>query len=147
MKKNLFWSLLAILMVAAVSAGFIACGGDDEEEESSVEEGSSVVGTWVDAHEGLTLTFNAGGTGTWIIREGSNSYSGEATKTGSFTYTAENKSRGIVALQYKSSHSSSYSSSSSGNSADVFFYTIENKTMYLYEDGYGEDLEFTLVKQ
>lgn len=143
MKKNLFWSLLAIFTFAAVSVGFIACGGDDDKDEGT----SSIVGTWVDAHEGLKLIFTSGGTGTWIVERRSSSYSGEKTKTGAFTYTPENESRGIISLLYDSSHSSSYSSSS-GNSADVFFYTIEGNKMYLYEHGYNsDDLEFTLVKQ
>ena len=50
MKKKNWKILLGMLLVAALSLGFTACGGDDDEEDNPGVEGRSLVGKWNIAH-------------------------------------------------------------------------------------------------
>lgn len=115
-----------------------------ESSGSGSYSNSTVTGTWFGKESGssweesLTLTFKSDGTGTWV---GSyyDSYSGSSTEKGTFTYEMEGKSKGVIAVKEYSSYSGSYT--------DYIYFEIEGKTMYLYEDYYGDDLEWTLTKQ
>ena len=133
-QKSILLSMLAVIMVAMLSVGFAACGSDDDDS------GSGVVGTWSggDGKHYLTITFNSGGSGT-IVSRYNDSYSGIETKTGSFTYTMEGPSKGIMIVK---SYDSYY-----GYETDIFYFIIEGKTMSIYEDNYYDDLECVLTKQ
>ena len=130
------WSLLTMMVVAVLSAGFVACGDDDDDSGS----GSGVVGTWSgqDGRDYLTLTFKCGGTGTWTGRY-FDSYSGTETQRGSFSYEMEGKSKGIITVRYYDSYY--------GYETEHMYFEIEGKKMYLYEDYYGDDLELVLTKE
>lgn len=51
MKKNRFWSLLAIVMVAVLSITFASC----DKKENYVDNEISIVGKWVDGHKIMEL--------------------------------------------------------------------------------------------
>ena len=133
-KKNFLWSMLAIMMVAMLGVGFVACGGDDGDNSKGV------VGTW-SGQEGkryLTLTFKGDGTGTYISRY-NDSYSGMETETGTFTYIMEGDNKGIINIREYDSYS--------GYGYETVYFVIEGKTMSLYDDYYYDDLEWILIKQ
>lgn len=134
-QKRILWSMLAIIMVAMLSIGFGACSSDDDNDSSS-----GVVGTWSgqDGKDYLTLTFKSGGSGTWTSRY-YDSYSGMETDNGSFTYKMDGKSKGMITIKEYDSYS--------GYNTEHIYFEIEGKKMYLYEDGYGDDLEWVLTKQ
>lgn len=119
-----------------MSAGFIACDDDDDDSGSS----SGVVGTWSgqDGRDYLTLTFKSGGSGTWTGRY-DDSYSGMETERGNFTYVMEGKSKGVITVRLYDSYS--------GYGTEHLYFEIEGKKMYLYEDPYGDDLEWVLTKE
>lgn len=134
-QKSILWSLLTMMMVAVMSASFIACSDDDDDSS-----GSGVVGTW-SGQEGkhyLTLTFKKDGSGTWTSRY-NDSYSGYETERGTFSYEMEGKSKGIITVRDYDSYS--------GYHTENIFFEIEGKKMYLFEDYYGEDLEWILTKE
>ena len=143
MKKNIIWSLFAFVIVAMLSTGFVACGDDDSNDSGSGTK-KGVVGTWsgTSHKETLSLTFKSGGSGTWISRY-YDSYSGTETNTGSFTYEMEGKYKGIIIIK---GNKDSYSYSS-GHSNTILFFEIEDDTMFIYFDDYGDDLGWTLTKQ
>lgn len=134
-QRNLLWSLFTLVMVTMMSAGFIACGDDDDDPVSG-----GVVGTWSgqDGKDYLTLTFKSGGSGTWTSRY-NDYYSGMETERGSFTYEMEGKSKGVITVRYYDSYY--------GYENEHIYFEIEGKKMYLYEDYYGEDLEWVLTKE
>lgn len=134
-QKNILWSLLA-MMVIAISASFVACGDDDDDDDS----GSGVVGTWSgrDGNESLTLTFKSGGSGTYVAKY-NDYYSGTETERGNFTYEMEGKKKGIINVRLYDSYY--------GYEYETFYFMIEGKTMYIYEDDYEDDLEWVLTKQ
>lgn len=132
-QKSILWSLLTMMMLAVMSAGFVACSDDDDDD-------SSVVGTWSGSDDGdyLTFTFKKDGTGTWTSRY-YDSYSGTETERGSFSYEMEGKSKGIITVRYYDSYY--------GYETEHIYFEIEGKKMYLYEDYYGDDLEWVLTKE
>lgn len=134
-KKSIILSMLAVMMMAVLSVGFVACGDDD-----SGGSGSSVIGTWTgqEGRHTLTLIFKDGGSGTFIEKY-NDSYSGMETETGSFSYTIEGGSKGMIIVQLYDSYS--------GKENEIFYWMIEGNTMFLYEHGYGDDLEYVLTKQ
>ena len=82
MKKNYFYGLLAIVMVALLGVSFVSCNDDDDDNGPKI---SNIVGTWKHTQEiGYTLlVFRSNGTGY------ANEYyyeDGEA-ETYNFTYT------------------------------------------------------------
>lgn len=145
MKKNIIWSLFAFVIVAMLSTGFVACGDDDSNDSGSGTK-KGVVGTWSGTShshkETLSLTFKSGGSGTWISRY-YDSYSGTETNRGSFTYEMEGKYKGIIIIN---DNKDSYSYSS-GHSNIILFFEIEDDTMFIYLEDYGDNLGWTLTKQ
>ena len=137
-KKSLFWSMLAIMMVTMLSVGFAACGDDDDDDDGGA---ASVVGTWSgrDGGDQITLTFRKDGTGTYIEVYEDSYYDERSRDAGTFTYTMEGSSKGIIVVQHYDSYY--------GQETDILYFVIEGKTMTLYEDGYYDDLEFVLTKQ
>ena len=133
MKKNLLWSMLAILMVTMLSVGITACSSDDDDDKA-------VVGTWSgqDGRDYLTLTFKSDGTGTYISRY-YDSYSGMETDSGTFTYVMEGDNKGMINIRFYDSYY--------GYENETIFFVIEGKTMSLFEDYYYDDLEWILTKQ
>lgn len=134
-QKSILWSLFTLIMVAMISAAFVACGDDDDDNGSA----SGVVGSWSgrDGREYLTLTFKSGGSGVWTERY-NDSYSGMETHVTDFTYVMEGKSKGIITIEEYDSYY--------GTDTEHYFFVIEGKTMKLYEDDYGVDLEWELTK-
>jgi len=113
-----------------------------ESSGSGSYSNSTVTGTWSGTDDGdyLSLTFKNDGTGTFVGRY-YDSYigSGSVTEKGTFTYEMEGKSKGVIAVKEYNSYYGSYT--------DYIYFEIEGKTMYLYEDYYGDDLDWTLTKQ
>lgn len=107
---------------------------------NSSKVNNSVVGTWSgkDGRHQLSITFKSGGTGTYVSNY-YDSYSGTETETGTFTYTMEGSSKGMIIVKVRDSYS--------GSGTDIFYFVIEGNMMFLYEDGYGDDLEWVLTKQ
>lgn len=121
-----------MMMVAMLSAGFVACSDDDDDSS-----GSGVVGTWSGNDDGdrLTLTFKSNGSGTWTSRY-YDSYSGTETERGTFTYEMDGKYEGVIYINEYDSYS--------GYSSGYYTFEIEGKKMYLYWR--GRELEWTLTK-
>lgn len=135
-KKSIILSMMAVMLVALLGFAFAACGDDDNGGS-----GSNVVGTWK-GQEGrhvLTLIFKNGGNGTYIFNY-NDQYSGMETETGSFSYTFDNDSKGLLIVEEE------YDSYSGGGTG-VLYWVIEGETMFIYEHGYGDDLEYVLTKQ
>lgn len=134
-QKSILLSLLTMVMVAVMSTGFVACSDDDDDSSSS-----GVVGTWSGSDDGdyLTLTFKKDGSGTWTSRF-YDSYSGKETERGSFSYEMEGKSKGVITVRFYDSYY--------GYETEHIYFEIEGKKMFLYEDYYGEDLEWILTKE
>ena len=128
-------ALLTVLM----SVSFSACGGDDDNQGGgSNVKSKDVVGTWkgyscvdddpndLSTNHTLTLVFNADGTGTYDEYEVL-----DANKC-SFSYSMEGNTKGKAYI------------SSIGNS---IYFMLEGEKMYVYDHGYGDDLDFVLSKQ
>ena len=128
-------ALLTVLM----SVSFSACGGDDDNQGGgSNVKSKDVVGTWkgyscvdddpndLSTNHTLTLVFNADGTGTYDEYEVL-----DANKC-SFSYSMEGNTKGKAYI------------SSRGNS---IYFMLEGGKMYVYDHGYGDDLDFVLSKQ
>lgn len=132
--KKILAIMTMLLMVSALSFVVSSCGDDDDSGY-----GSGVVGTWSanDDGEYLTLTFKKNGTGTWTERYYDYD-SGKETERGSFSYEMEGKSKGIMTIR---TYDSYY-----GYETEHMYFEIEGKKMYLFEDYYGEDLEWILTK-
>lgn len=132
-RKNIFWSLLTMVSVVMACGLAAACGSDDEKPDA-------VIGTWtgINSNNGehtLTLTFAKGSTGTYTLKH-EDPLSGTETKTGTFTYTPEGDTRGMVVMKVYDSVA--------GASTDVYYYTIDDNVMHLYKQGYYSDLRWTL---
>lgn len=134
-QKGILWSMLAIIMVAMLSIGFVACSSDDDDDSSN-----GVVGTWSgqEGREYITLTFNSNGSGNWSSRY-YDSYSGMETEKGSFTYKMDGQSKGVITIKEYDSYS--------GYDTEHMYFEINGKKMYLYEKGYGDALAFVLSKE
>ena len=121
------------------TAGATVNTGDDSGNQGS---NTSVVGTWSGTEEGgydqLVVTVKADGTGTYVLTD-KGYYSTYDTSAGSLTYVMEGTSRGKVYIKINSSYYS--------DRIAEYFFVIEGNKMYLYEDGYGDDLEWVLTKQ
>lgn len=131
-KKNLLWSLLAMMMVAMSCCVMTACSSDDDNEDT-------IIGTWtgIDGNRTLALSFKSGNVGNYTSKyEDPNA--GSETKTGTFTYTPESSTKGILIMKVYGSNS--------GSSTEVFYYMIDGQTMRLYKNDYYDDLEWTLAK-
>lgn len=131
-KKSILWSLLAIMTVAVLSVGFAACGS------SSSDDDSGVVGTWEGAVSGgqLMLQVNAGGNGTWIMKE-AGSY-GTETHSGSFTYSVTDATSGIVVVAQKGSY---------GDEATILYYVVQGNILMLYSDQAQKSLVAALTRK
>lgn len=109
---------------------FVRYNGDNNNNTyNNTNYRSGVVGKWVKQEDSdqLILVFNSDGTGTWVeISDGD---------TGTFVYIPEGEKKGRLVLTY-----------SNTNETVVWYYMIENTTMFLYERGYGEELEVILTK-
>ena len=66
-KKDFLWSLLAIVMAATLSVGFVSCSSDDDEDGGNGASGSELVdklqGTWqfqkgTETVMGMTITMD-----------------------------------------------------------------------------------------
>ena len=137
MKRKFFWSMLTILMVTLLCVGFTSCGDDDDDDAKA-----KVVGTWKgpDGNTTVTMTFNSGGDGMYI-ESYNDSYSGgrESVST-SFTYSMVDAKRGIASIKVPDKWYS-------GSSTWTFYFIISDNTMSVYDDDFGDDLEFVLTKQ
>ncbi len=136
-KKEFFWSLLTVMMVAMLSVGIVSCSKDDKNDESNPS--SKVIGTWSgqDVEFGsITMTFKSGGSGTYVGRY-YDSYSGYETERGVFTYSMTDESSGIIIIKYNDSYSE--------DETDILPFEIEGRKMYIYDDDY--DILLILTKE
>lgn len=126
--------MLAMMMVAMLSVGLVACGSDDDDSGNSL-----VVGTWVgqgageDSDEALTLVINGDNTGIWTSTH-YDPYSGQGTESGAFTWVMTTANQGMVTATRK-------------NKTKVWYFMINGNLLYIYDRGYGDSLEYILVKQ
>lgn len=125
-----------MMMVAMLSAGFIACDDDDDDDDNGGGSSSAVIGAWSYSDEmgSLTLTFRNDGTGTFISVD-EDPDTGTETERGTFSYRMEGESKGYV---YESVD---------GSEVVIFYFEIKGRNMYIYEDGYGGYLEWILTKK
>jgi len=140
-KKNLLWGLLSVMLVALMGVSVSACSSDDDETI-----------TWIgtDGNDKLTLVWESDGTGTWTFVDMSSSGQVKGTYTGTFTWKEVSKNMGMLYVigadnSFSFSHGS-YSYSGGGQVATLY-YVIAGNTLSLYEDGFGEDLEYVLIKE
>ena len=127
MKTKNYLSMLAVMLVAMLSLGFVSCGDDDDDDNAAI-------GTWYgESHsEGLTLVFKSGGKGVAYA-----SYNGERVgESESFTYKMKSNTSGTL---YFSDYDSYY-----GLETYEMTFKIEDGIMYLYDDGV---LEWKLTQQ
>lgn len=133
-QKNIFLSLLAMMLVAILNVGFVACDSDDDEE-------GDVIGTWIgmieDGQDQMAMTFRENGTGVIAGVLTSENYTYEQ----SFTYKMESKSKGILIIGDEDFDGY-------GDDTKIHWYfEIEKKKMFLYEDGYGDEFIGILTKK
>ncbi|MDE6807364.1 MAG: hypothetical protein K2I98_02755 [Prevotella sp.] len=130
-QKSIFLSLLTMVMVAMLSAGFVACSSDDDDDDSG--SNSVVVGTWSgwDNGERLTLTFKGDGTGV-----GTRSWPDGGSESTKFSYKMNGKSEGVITDKW-------YNDSYGEYETDYYYFKIEGKKMYLDADGF----EWILTKE
>ena len=100
-------------------------------------------GTWSGVEEGgkdqLIISINGDGTGTYVLKDYSSYYYTYDTSAGSLTYVMEGDSKGMVVIKINSSYYT--------DRTIVYYFVIQGNQMYVYEDGYGDDLEWVLTKQ
>lgn len=135
-KRNMIWSLLAMMMVAVFSTTFMAC----EEENKEENGGTSVIGVWSgrSSNGQFTLTFKNNNIGTFI-RKYTYSDTGVEVDAGSFTYTMETKENGLIVIKFNDSHHNGEN--------EMYYFVIEDKTMSIYTDDYLSGLAWVLTKQ
>ena len=131
MNKRNYLFLLAILMVAMLSVGFVSCGSDSDDERSSV------VGTWTgrDGYHRLTVTFNNGGTGT-LKSTWDDSKSGSKTYSVDFKYVMESNTEGKITYEELDSY---------GYETVILYFVVDGKTMTITDPQYHET--FVVTKQ
>lgn len=131
MNKRNYLFLLAILMVAILSVGFVSCGSDSDDERSSV------VGTWTgrDGYHRLTVTFNNGGTGT-MKSTWDDSKSGSKTYSVDFKYVMESNTEGKITYEELDSY---------GYETVILYIVVDGKTMTITDPQYHET--FVVTKQ
>lgn len=143
MKKNLFWSMLTVMMTVVLSIGFIACGSDDDKGSSSGGGGTSdpnvVEGTWkgIIDDANMELIFKGNGQGEWIRHEQSSS--GQRDYRGVFSYTKESSTRGKANVIIEDRYS--------GTQTETMYYELKDGKMYIYEAGYGQGSTWVLTKE
>lgn len=104
---------------------------------------ANVVGTWFgqrgNSHT-LQLTFNANQSGYWVENI-YDSYSGNSTDQGSFTYSMSDAQNGYVYVQVESSYGDW--------ETERIRFSISGSTMYIYDDdsSYGNQVVWTLTKR
>jgi len=133
-KKSVIWSVMTIMMVTILCAVFAACSKSDSEQQGN----NALIGTWVgkDGNVNLTVYIETANSGRWSEYIG-----GEYgnTASGRLTYQMTGNDRGTVTTIFEDS--------SSGTQTDTFYFIIQGSVLYLYEHGYGDDLEWVLYKQ
>lgn len=85
--------LLAIMMAAIMSVGFVSCSKDDDGKKGDEE---SIVGTWMETQESgtnLYLILLANGYGSWEVEQ----TKGSIVNDGEFTYTYKDN---VITISY-----------------------------------------------
>lgn len=137
-KKVFFLSLMALVMVAGAIFGVVSCSKDGDGGSNA-----GVVGTWFgqrgNSHT-LQVTFNANQSGYWVENI-YDSYSGNSTDQGSFTYSMSDAQNGYVYVQGESSYGDW--------ETERIRFSISGSTMYIYNDygSYGNQVVWTLTKR
>lgn len=134
-KKSVIWSVMTIMMVTILCAVFAACSKSDSEQQGT----NALIGTWVgtDGNDNLTIVIETANSGRWSEY---NNYGGHGkTTSGRLTYQMTGNDRGTVTIIFEDS--------SSGTQTDTFYFIIQGSALYVYEHGYGDDLEWVLYKQ
>lgn len=132
--KSIIWSMLTIMMVAVFSTVFVSCSKSDDAQDA-------VVGIWTGTktYGQLTVVLEANNSGRWSEYENYGSSYGGKSSSGYLTYQMLGNDRGIVTVVEQDSYS--------GTQYDNYYFIVQGNVMYLYEDGFGDDLEWTLYKQ
>ena len=141
-QKKALWFLLAFFMVSTMSLGFVSCGDDDDDDDSDATS-TKAIGTWkgnsIKDPEALTLTFKSNGKGTWEV-EYIRGTRAPGNEHGSFMYKTDGKSKGIITVKDVVVGNFEFENGK-------YYFKINGNEMDLYEDDYGEDLKYILIKQ
>lgn len=125
-RKNLLWSVFAIMMATTLSVGFASCSDDDDDVNSSIigtwEETNYFDGTW-------QWTFNSNGKGSRKVTD-------NTTYTFSFSFSFDGTTLKISGVRDGESYTDVYSVSFSDN----------GKTMTWIEEYNGLPYTTTLKK-
>lgn len=142
--KKTLWFFLTLFMVSAMSLSFVSCGDDDDDSDAT---GTKAIGTWkgnsIKDPETLTLTFKSNSKGTWMVEEGGySSYGtrGPGRESGSFTYKTDGTLKGVITVKDVEVGGFEFENGK-------YYFKINGNEMDLYEDDYGEDLKYILIKQ
>lgn len=112
MKRKSFWTLLAMMLLAVVSVGFVACSDDDDEGSGS----NPLVGKWEGDHSESyweDWTFNSNGSGEQHTDDGTMGlynkfkYAVLSQETNTDSYYGETIS-GQVQIDFNSGRSATY---------------------------------------
>lgn len=119
-KKNIFFSLLTMIMAAVLSVGFVSCSDDDDKKSNS--EGGITGSSWVTDDGHLIINFNKNNTGTIVEK----SYYSDSKTTSTFTYTMTSKTEGMMVVkEYDYSNGSGYSN-------EIYYFEIRGQILYIY---------------
>ena len=119
-KKNLLWSLLAIMMATTLCVGFASCSDDDDDVNSSIigtwEETNYFDGTW-------QWTFNSNGKGSCKVTD-------NTTYTFSFSFSFDGTTLKISGVEDGESYTDVYSVSFSDNGKTMTWIEVYNGLPY-----------------
>ena len=85
MKKNLLWSLLAVMMVAVMSFSFVSCGDDDDDDAVAANIDSAIAGKWYKHSSGYTIGYDLRANGEYWYTEYENNETPEWFLDGRWT--------------------------------------------------------------
>lgn len=133
-KKRFVYAMFALLVTASLSIVIFSCSDDKDDDNAAV-------GTWYgeDHHEYLKLTFRSNGKGIFIVGYSDSTYKRE-DEPEAFTYKMEGSKKGKIFIE-------DYDSYYGRSETETMYFEIDGKTMSIYDDGYGGDLEWVLTKQ
>lgn len=135
MKTKNSINLTVFIVCILLTIVFVSCSKEDDNGNDNNE--NIIIGTWMgyscannNPHDlskthTLTLVFNSNNSGSYLEKD--NMYTEQCT----FTYEIEGSSKGKAYTKVR----------------DYIYFEIVGDKMYVYDHGYGDDLDFILSKQ